>query len=139
MDASLKSLVGDPSQNTRYDYGVWTAKRKGKSVVYEYQFVYAGVTTTINLDFLRAASVGRIDQIWNDATAKDISNRIYSDAGNAYYSELKAVLADTNTSIILSPTSEGELKFPVGGRLQFYYANYTAGKICKIVVAVTEL
>lgn len=92
IDDSLKNLVGDPAQNTntRYEHGVWTAKRKGKSVVYEYQFVYAGVTTTINLDFLpAAAAVKRIDQIWNDATAKDISVRLYSQAASTYYSELK--------------------------------------------------
>ncbi len=117
----------------------WTYKKEGKSIVYEQQITYSGTTTTINLDFLTAAAVKRIDQIWNDGTAKDLSVRLYSDAANIYYSELKKVLADTNTSIILSPSSDQELKFPSGGRLQFYYANYTAGKICKIVTAVDEI
>lgn len=112
----------------------WTVKTIGKSVTYEQTITYTGTTLTVNRDFPVGIAVKRIDQIWSNATAKDINVRLYSDVSSPYYSQLKTATGDTNTSVVLSPTTDGELMFPAAGRIQFYYTNFTAGNVIKIVI-----
>jgi hypothetical protein len=117
----------------------WTVKKTGKEYTFEQTLTYTGSTATVNLQFDRRMSVKRIDQIWDDATAKDIDVRIYSDASSVLYAVLLNATTNTDTSKITSALTESELSFAPNGKLQFVYANNTVAKICKIVVIAEEL
>ncbi len=117
----------------------WTRKKTGKAYTFEQTITYDGVTDTVSLVFPVRMSIMRIDQIWNDATAKDIEIELFSDASNASFADLKKVLANTDTSMIISPTTIDELAFAPNGKISFVYANNTAGKTCKIVIVAREL
>ncbi len=117
--------------------GVWDEKRGGGyDVTYEHTETYVSTTTNINLDFNTQVIIKRIELIWDDATAKGYELRAYSDKDNSpYYSLLKKETGNTDTRDIL----RYDFVYPAGSRLQFYFDNYTPGKICKILVAIEEL
>ncbi len=118
-------------------YGIWDEKRgDGYEVTYEHTEIYAGSTLTLNLDFAYQTALKRVELIWNDTTAKGYELRMYSDFNNsAYYSLIKKETGNQDTSDI----SMFGFVYPAGSRLQFYFDNYTAGKINKILVAIEEL
>ncbi len=113
----------------------WNYEYKGKSWMYNRTVTYEGTTQTINLDFLKTLQLNRIEQIWNDATAKDFSVRISPVI--TYFTELDTQTANTGTSRIVQLGNE--YKYPGGSRLQFYYSTYTVGKIVTLRVQVDEL
>jgi len=126
-------------QLRNYDWGIWAASRAGKSITYKYQETYSGAPGPITRQLLLEGycQVNRIDQIWNDATAKDCEIRAFSEASNTYYSLLQDLAGNTSTSETLQLGQE--YKYPMGGRLDFVHENFTNGKIMKIIVQVDEL
>ncbi len=144
--AAIKYFAEPKSVYQRNENG-WTIRQVGKDLFYERIITYsAAATLTLNLPTTRSFQINRIEQIWvaadgitPDATAKDISIRLYSDIASPIFSELKSVSGDTNTDMFTIPTFESELKMTPTGMLQFYYANYTATHKVKIVVVITEL
>lgn len=92
---------------------------------------------TINLDFPRAIQLNRVEQKFNDATARDISVRHYSDPSSTVYVEYLNLAADVSTNKIIQ--AGNEYKYGRNSRLQLYYANFTAGKTVEITVQADEL
>lgn len=127
--------------NKDYEYGnigAWEYERRGKSWFFTQTVTYAGVTQNVDLDFFKGVRINRVEQIWNDATAKDFSIRMFTVPSSAtYYSQLQNLTGNIETSEVLQLGSEYE--YPAGTRMRFAYANYTAGKIVKIIVQATEI
>ncbi len=110
---------------------------------------FSGSTTTVNIDLLElikalqktggelpgAFKINRIEQIFNDPTARGYSIRIYTNPAIDAYIEIDADTADTSLNISI----EGEYKVPAEFRIQFYYSNFTAGKTARIRVQVDEI
>ncbi|WP_143311810.1 hypothetical protein, partial [Candidatus Methanoperedens nitratireducens] len=112
---ALQILTGEKESVERqqiYNFGVWTAKRKGKNVSYEYSAAYAGTTTDLIIDFPKTSQINRIEQMWNDATAKDFDLRTYREGNSAYYTSLNTKAANVDTSIINQLGAE--YKYPAG-------------------------
>lgn len=119
------------------DYGIWQEKRGGGyDVTYEHTETYAGTTTTLNLDFSTQVMLKRIEMIWDDTITKDYEIRMFSDFNHSsLYSLLKKETGNTETSDITFL----DFVYPAGSRLQFYFSNYTAAKINKILIVIEEL
>ncbi|MDP1615623.1 MAG: hypothetical protein Q8L68_07475 [Methylococcales bacterium] len=135
IDASLKKMIDKPVQFID-NHGSWIRKRAGNTIIYEQTVTYVGATQTVNLDFPRMCQLNLIELMWSDATAKDFYVRVYSSPG-VYY----IVLDYATASIITNEFIQGgqEYDYPTGARLQFFFENYTAGKIVKLVVHTEEL
>jgi hypothetical protein len=118
-------------------YGGWAEKRgAGYEVTYERTETYSGTTLILDLDFATQAMLKRIELMWNDATSKDYEIRVFSDFNNSsLYSLIKKETGNTETSEITFM----DFVYPPGARVQLYFENYTAGKICKVLVAMEEL
>jgi len=135
----LMNMAG-PAAKPNYADGKengWNWYRVGKSWFYTQRVTYAGTTQTVNLDFPMAVQVNRIEQKWNDTTAKDFEVRHYSDPSQTSYAIYLSTDADANTSVIIQAGIE--YKYGRNSRMQFFYENYTVGKILDLMVQVDEL
>ncbi|KPQ42201.1 MAG: hypothetical protein MPEBLZ_03251 [Candidatus Methanoperedens nitroreducens] len=139
IDKSLKEIKDALSidNHERGSYQGWDYYRIGKSLFFIQTLTYAGATMTLNLDFTKAVQMNRLEQVWNDATARDLSLRMYSNASNSAYVELDNAAANTALNRIIQAGIE--YKYTAGSRLQFYYSNFTVGKTVTIVVQADEL
>lgn len=115
----------------------WSYVQIGYVFFYEKTVTYTGSAESHDIIFPKAIQLNRIEQIWNDATARDFSIRMMTAGSTSTYVELRAETADTGLNRI---TQAGiEYKYPGGSRLRMYYANTTAGKTVTIRVQVDEL
>lgn len=114
----------------------WNRKQKGKTVIYEQTITYAGSTQSVELAFEKMVQVNLITLVWNDGTSKDYYIRAYP-ARSAYYATVDYATSSTDTDTIIQTGNEYDLM--PGAKLQFYFENYTAGKICQITVHTEEL
>lgn len=109
---------------------------------------FSGSTTTVNIDLLElikalqktgelpgAFKINRIEQIFNDPTARGYSIRIYNNPAIDAYIEIDADTADTSLNISI----EGEYKVPAEFRIQLYYSSFTAGKTSRVRLQVDEI
>lgn len=115
----------------------WTYYKKGKRRIYEQTVTYTGSAQTVNLDIECMFQLDLVVQIWNDATARDFSVRMFTDPSSTAYMELDAQTVNT----ALNRVSQGgpEYTYPPASRLQMYYANTTAAKTCKVTVMLSEI
>lgn len=127
--------ISTPSFSGNHDG--WTFLHVGKSWFYSKVVTYDGNANTQDISFPRAVQLNRIEQIWNDATTKDFSVRVFSDPGNAAYVELDTQTGNTATSRILQLGVE--YKYPGGSRLRIYSGTNTNAKTDTIRVQVDEL
>ncbi len=135
IDRSLKALV--PVGSFRGNVNGWSFLHVGKSWFYEKVVTYNGSANTQDLDFPVSVQINRIEQVWNDATTKDFSVRLYTDPGLAYYVELDTQTGNTATSRVLQLGTE--YKYPSGARLRIYSGTNTNAKTDTIRVQVDEL
>jgi len=122
-----------------YSYNGWNAKKIGKSRIYEREIVYAGAPGPITYSLVLETSgqLNRIEQLWNDATAKDATITIRNTPNAAYSASLQALAGNTSTSEVLQLGDE--YKYSIGATLTFSYANYTNAKIVRVIVQVDEI
>ena len=133
---SLKILTG-PNSEFRGTIGNWSYRKVGRSWFFEQVVTYAGATQSIDVDFPNAIQLNRIEQVCNDATARDFSVRVFTDPALAYYIELDNQAANTALNRVIQ--AGAEYKYPAGSRLRLYYSNFTVGKTVTIRVQVDEL
>ncbi len=117
--------------------GAWTVKRaQSYDILFEHTETYSGTTATLNLDFDQNTMLSYIEMIHDDDTAKGYEIRTYNDYDkNSLYTLLAESTSNQDTSWL-----QGYHKFmPAGSRLQFYFSNYTAGKINSIAVGGQEI
>lgn len=114
----------------------WAWHRIGKSWYYNRTVTFAGTTQQIDLFLPRAVQLNRVEQIFDDATSKDYSVRIYP-AASANYAELETVTTNTDTSRVLQLGIE--FKYPQSTKLSIYYSNYTVGKIVDIRIQADDI
>ncbi len=124
------------SPTTRGTVNGWNYLRVGKSWFYERTVTYDGNANTQDIDFLKSVQLNRIEQIWNDATTKDFSVRVFSDTMISYV-ELDTQAGNTATSRVLQLGAE--YKYPAGARLRIYSGTNTNAKTDTIRVQVDEL
>ncbi len=117
--------------------GSWSFEKVGKSYFFEQVVAFAGATMNVDLDFPKSLQLNRIEQVFNDATARDFSVRVFTDASLAYYVELDTQAANVSLNRVIQ--AGAEYKYPSGSRLRLYYSSFTAGKIVTIRVQVDEL
>ncbi|MDD5616323.1 MAG: hypothetical protein PHH85_08995 [Candidatus Methanoperedens sp.] len=115
----------------------WTYTHVGKSWFFNKVITYDGNANTQDLNIPRSFQLNRIEQIWNDATAKDFSIRVFSDPANIAYIELDTQTANIATSRLVQAGIE--YKFPGGSRLRIYSGANIAGKTDTIKIQVDEL
>jgi len=117
----------------------WNKIQIGKSLFYERVITYAGAPgpVTYQLYLKNSSQVNRIEQVWNDATAKDISIRAYPNISGLGYVQLQTLTTDTNTSELLQLGTE--FKYPAGARIDFVYENFTNAKTVQILLQADEL
>lgn len=115
----------------------WTFYRKGKSVFYERSITYTGAAVSMDLQFPAAIQINRIEQIWNDATAKDSEIRMYANPSSAYYIVLDSVTANISTSRLIQLGLE--YKYTPATMLRIHYATNTNAKIVTVRVQADDL
>jgi len=115
----------------------WTRTHIGKSWFWSKMITYAGAANTQDLILPTSCQLNRIEQVWDDATAKDFSIRVYTDPGSAAYIELDTQTGNTATSRLLQLGSE--YKYPRGSRVRIYSANNTNAKTDTINIQADEL
>ena len=136
IEAHLSKLVnGDPGFRDNKDG--WSLYRIGKSVFFQKTVVYTGSEENHSINFPLAIQINRIEQVWNDATAKDFSIRLFTDPALTSYVELAADTTNIATSRIIQAGTE--YKYPAGARLTLNYQNTTGAKTCVIRIQVDEL
>ena len=136
------------SHKTVYDS--WTVIGVGKSWFLERLVTFAGTTITVNLDLLLAIKalqkktvlpdafqLNRITQIFNDATSKSFSVRLYDNPACSDFVELDTQTGNTATSRLMQGGTE--YKYPAEFRVQLYYSDFVIGKTVRIRVQVDEL
>jgi len=115
----------------------WSFYRKGKSVFYERSITYTGAAVSMDLQFPVAIQINRIEQIWNDATAKDSEIRVLSNPSSAYYIVLDSVAANIDTSRLLQLGLE--YKYTAATMLRIHYATNTNAKVVTVRVQADDL
>lgn len=135
IDKSLKALV--PVGSFRGNVNGWTYLHVGKSWFYEKVVTYDGNANTQDIDFPVSVQINRIEQVWNDATTKDFSVRVFTNPSLSSYVELDTQTGNTATSRILQLGLE--YKYPTGARLRIYSGTNTNTKTDTIRVQVDEL
>jgi hypothetical protein len=115
----------------------WKFYHIGKSWFYEQVVTYPGAAVSVDLNLPKACQLNRIEQIWNDATAKDFSIRVFTDPSSSSYIELDTQTANTATSRLLQAGIE--YKYPAGSRIRIYSGSNTATKTDTIRIQVDEL
>ena len=136
MENYLKQLVGGGS-GFRGSSGGWSYLKVGKSWFYEKTVVYTGSEENHDIDFPVSVQLNRIEQVWNDATARDISVRVFTDPSLSYYVELRQSVSNTLLNQIIQVGAE--YKYPAGSRLRMNYQNTTGAKTVTIRVQVDEV
>lgn len=137
IDNTLK-----PAGTARGKKNGWTYLQVGKSWFFEREITYTGAALTIDLDFsdtivADAIQLNKIEQIWNDSTAKDFSIRIYGNPQSDYYIDLDNQTGNTGTSRMIQLGIE--FKYPVISRLRIFSGANTINKTDLIKVQVDEL
>lgn len=135
IDRSLKTLL--PGMSVRSIMDGWSTLKVGKSWFYEKTITYTGNAENHDINFPVSVQINRIEQIWDDGTAKDFSIQVFSNPSSSYYTVIRSAATNTDTSRWLQLGIE--YKFPAGTRLRFAYSNTTASKIVTIKVQVDEL
>ena len=137
VGGEIEVQTNTPTQT--YSYNGWNAKKIGKSRIYEQQIVYAGAPGPITYSLVLETSgqLNRIEQLWDDATAKGATITVRNTPNAAYAASLQALVGNTSTSEVLQLGDE--YKYSMGATLFFTYANYTDAKIVRIIVQVDEL
>lgn len=115
----------------------WARTRIGKSWFWSKTIIYTGAANTQDIILPVSCQLNRIEQVWNDTTAKDFSIRVYTDPGSAAYIELDTQAGNTATSRLLQLGSE--YKYPRGSRVRIYSANNTNLKTDTIIIQADEL
>lgn len=115
----------------------WSFYRIGKSVFYERSITYDGNPASLDLQFPVATQINRIEQIWDDATAKDAEIMVLANPSSVYYIVLDSVTANTNTSRLLQLGLE--YKYTAATMLRLYYGTNTNGKILTVRVQADDL
>lgn len=136
INTVMTSTLNQTNQ-VQYQYGIWIAKRTGKSVTYEYEEIYTGSPGPVTKQFSLqgAGKINYIAQLWNDTTAKDIQVRAYNDASTSYYTLIQNLAGNTSLSELL----QLEFFYAMGSRFEFRYENYTNAKIFRIIIQVDYL
>ncbi len=136
--AKLTEIVSKLSVAEGYIFDTWQTwarSQKEKSLWYEQTIAFpdpvATPTTTIQLDFQNAQTLNSIILNFDDGTAKDVQIRAYTNPADGLYALIRKLT--TNTSPDLRETEINE-KYLLNSRIEFYFANYTQGKRCKITV-----
>ncbi len=140
IDATLKYLQRAyviPISIRGREVGGWTFEKAGKSHFFERVVTFAGTTMSIDLDFPKSVQLNRVEQVFNDATARDFSIRVFTDPSLSYYIELDTQAASTALNRVVQAGLE--YKYPSGSRLRLYYSSFTVGKTVTIRVQVDEL
>jgi len=115
----------------------WSFYRKGKIWFYERSITYDGNAVSMDLQFPVATQVNRIEQIWDDATAKDAEVRVYANPSSVYYIVLDSVTANIATSRLLQLGME--YKYTASTKLRIHYATNTDTKIVTVRVQADDL
>jgi len=141
IDTSLRALLAVQatlrvSQDMRDTMDGWSRLKAGKSWFYEKTVTYTGAANTQDISFPVSIQLNRVEQIWDDDTAKDFSVRI-GNASMSAYIELDTKTSNIATSRILQLGTE--YKFPSSSRLRVYSGTNTDTKIVTIRVQVDEL
>lgn len=135
IDSGIKKITARDTE--RGDKDGWSYLRVSKSWFFEQTVTYAGSAQSVDLTIVRAFQLNRIEQVWNDATARDFSIRMYTDPSLSFYAELDKQTANTALNRIIQAGTE--YKYPASSRLRCYYENTTAAKTCRVRVQVDEL
>lgn len=133
----IRNLLGKEDGERGYTPEGWSFYRKGKSVFYERSLTYDGNPASLDLQFPNAFQLNRIEQIWNDGTAKDAEVRVLSNPSSAYYIILDSVTANIDTSRLLQLGLE--YKYTAATMLRLYYATNTNAKILTVRVQADDL
>ena len=115
----------------------WTTMQVGKSWFFERTITYTGAAQTIDLNISHAFQLNRIEQIWNDATSRDFSIRIFTDPSLVHYVELDTQTSNTALNRIIQAGIE--YKYVAGSRLRFYFTNTTLNKTDTVRIQLDEL
>ena len=115
----------------------WEYLHIGKSWFFHKIVTYTGAANTCDLSFPISFQINRVEQVWNDATTKDFSIRMFSNPANSAYIELDTQTGNTYTSEILQLGTE--YKYPAGSRLRIYSATNTDTKTDTIEIQIDEL
>ena len=135
INESLKKLVS--SESYIGQSGSWKYLHVGKSWFFEQVVTYPGAAVSNDLILPMSIQLNRIEQIWNDATAKDFSIRVFTDPSLASYIELDTQTANTATSRLVQLGNE--YKYPAGSLIRIYSGANTINKTDTIRIQVDEL
>lgn len=127
--------IGDGERG--YTAEGWSFYRIGKSVFYERSITYDGNAVSMDLQFPHAIQINRIEQIWNDATAKDAEIRVLANPSSAYYIVLDSVTGNIATSRLIQLGQE--YKYTVATMLRIHYATNTNAKIVTVRIQADDL
>lgn len=114
---------------------LWTVKQTGKSYFYERLVTFTGTAMDIDLNLPYPSQLNRIEQIFNDTTARDFEIRIYNSVDPAVYTTLVSDVTNTG----LNRVSYIEYKYETGTRIRIHYENITTGSTVRIKIQVDEL
>jgi hypothetical protein len=135
IDGSLKNLISNGSFIG--STGSWKYLHVGKSWFFEQVVTYPGAAISTDLILPMSIQLNRIEQIWNDATIKGFSIRVFTDPSLASYIELDTQTGNTATSRLVQLGTE--YKYPAGSMIRIYSGVNTATKTDTIRIQVDEL
>ncbi len=139
IDQNIAAMLYNQTKSDEWTgyYQGWTATRKNKSWFFRKTVTFAGTSNTENIDMSVPFQINRIEQVFNDATARDYSVRVITEPSSTAYIALDEQTVNTDLNTYLQAGIE--YKYPANARIQLYWTTFTAGKTVVVNVQVDEV
>ena len=127
-----------------YTEGGWNVQvtKTDRGSIYEFQqlVTLTGAAQNIDLAIHFPFELSRIQFFSNDATAKSLTERIYSGRDQTTYDQLLALALDTNLPISIYPTGSENLSYTMQPLIiRTVVSASTAGKTLNKIVVIRRL